>query len=81
VVSFISGGNRGSGENHRPAANHWQTLSHNVVHSAGFTYKLDRVSNFRGAPAKVYNIFNTVINGLSHLCCHNVYCTFEATIQ
>jgi hypothetical protein len=22
VVSFISGGNRGSGENHRPAANH-----------------------------------------------------------
>jgi hypothetical protein len=22
----------GSGENHRPAASHWQTLSHNVVH-------------------------------------------------
>jgi hypothetical protein len=31
----------GSGESHRPAANHWQTLSHNVVHSAGFTYRLD----------------------------------------
>jgi hypothetical protein len=28
-------------------------------------------STFRGAPAKVYNIFNTVI-GLSHSCCHNV---------
>ena len=28
-------------------------------------------SKFRGPPAKVYNIFNTVIE-LSHLCCHNV---------
>ena len=24
----------GPGENHRPAAGHWQTLSHNVVHLA-----------------------------------------------
>jgi len=24
---------RGSGENHRPVASHWQTLSHNVVSS------------------------------------------------
>jgi len=24
----------GPGENHRPAASHWQTLSHNVVHLA-----------------------------------------------
>jgi len=43
--------------------------------SAGFTYRLDRLkpraSRFRGPPAKVFNIFNTVI-GLSHLCCHNV---------
>ena len=33
-VSFIDGGNRSTrtaGENHRPAASHWQTLSHNVV--------------------------------------------------
>jgi hypothetical protein len=33
--------------------------------SAGFTYRLDRLkprdSKFRGPPAKVYNIFNTVI--------------------
>ena len=47
------------------------------IGSAGFTYRLDRLkpraSEFRGTPAKVYNIFNTVI-GLSraHLCCHNV---------
>ena len=43
--------------------------------SAGFTYRLDRLkpraSTFRVPPANVYNIFNTV-NGLSHLCCHNV---------
>jgi len=25
---------RGPGENHRPVASHWQTLSHNVVHLA-----------------------------------------------
>ena len=30
-----------------------------------------RASKFRGPPAKVYNIFNTVI-GLAHLYCHNV---------
>jgi hypothetical protein len=40
----------------------------NAMSSAGFTYRLDRLkprfSKFRGPPAKVYNIFNTVI-GLS----------------
>jgi len=45
------------------------------IGSAGFTYRLNRLkpraSEFRGTPAKVYNIFNTV-TGLSHLCCHNV---------
>jgi hypothetical protein len=30
AVSFIGGG---PGENHRPVASHWQTLSHNVVSS------------------------------------------------
>ena len=30
MVSFIGGGNRSAGENHRPAASHRQTLSHNV---------------------------------------------------
>ena len=43
--------------------------------SARFTYRLDRLkpraSTFRGPPAKMYNIFNTVI-GLSQLCCHSV---------
>jgi hypothetical protein len=29
-VSFIDGGNRVPGENHRPAASHWQFLSYNV---------------------------------------------------
>ena len=50
--------------------------------SAGFTYRLDRLiprsSNFRGPPAKMYNIFNSVI-GHSHLCCHN-YCTFNPSV-
>ena len=45
------------------------------MHSAGFTYRLDRLkpraSSFKGPPTKVYSIFNTVI-GLSDLCCHNV---------
>ena len=43
--------------------------------STWYTYRLNRLkpkaSTFRGPPAKVYNIFNTVI-GLSHLCCHSV---------
>ena len=30
AISFVAGGNR---RNHRPAASHWQTLSHNVVSS------------------------------------------------
>ena len=36
VISWMSvllvEGTRGPGENHQPAASHWQTLSHNVVH-------------------------------------------------
>ena len=51
------------------------TADSQINTSAGFTNRLDRlkprVSQFRGPPAKVYDIFNTVI-GLSHLCCHNV---------
>ena len=31
--SFIGGGNGVPGENHRPSASHWQTLSQNVVSS------------------------------------------------
>jgi len=33
VVTFISGEKGVPRENHRPAASHWQTLSHNVVSS------------------------------------------------
>jgi hypothetical protein len=43
--------------------------------SDGFTHRLDRLKHratkCKGPPAKVYNIFNTVI-GLSHLCCQKV---------
>jgi fumarate reductase subunit C len=46
-----------------------------VLANAGLTYRLDRLksraSKFRGPPANVCIILNTVI-GLSHLCCHNV---------
>jgi hypothetical protein len=31
---------RGSGENHRPATSHWQSLSHNVVHLALIEFAL-----------------------------------------
>ena len=34
AVSLIGGVNGVPGENHRPAASHWQTLSHNVVLSS-----------------------------------------------
>ena len=52
----------------------WQLLCHED--SGGFTYnRLDRLKpralKLSGSPAKVYNIFITVI-GLSYLCCHNV---------
>ena len=51
------------------------TLPWIPVLSAGFPYRLNRlkprVSKFRGPPAKMYNILNTVI-WLSHLCCHRV---------
>ena len=42
VVSFIGGGNRGPGENHRPVSSHWETLSHNGVKQIGtdFSYTL-----------------------------------------
>jgi hypothetical protein len=33
AVSFIGVGNWHTGENHRPVASHWQTLSHNVLSS------------------------------------------------
>jgi hypothetical protein len=31
---LLVGDTGGPGENHRPVASHWQTLSHNVVHLA-----------------------------------------------
>ena len=53
-----------------PAVRYFSSLC-----SAGFTYRLDRLkpraSKFRRPPAKVYNMFNTVID-FSHLCCHKV---------
>jgi hypothetical protein len=32
AISFIGAGNQVPGIKHRPAASHWHTLSHNVVH-------------------------------------------------
>ena len=34
VASFIGVGNGVPGQNHRPVASHWQTLSHTVVSSS-----------------------------------------------
>ena len=37
----------GSGENHRPVARHWQTLSHNVVHLALIEIRTHNISGDR----------------------------------
>jgi len=37
----------GPAENHRPVANHWQTLSHNVVHLALIEIRTHNVSGVR----------------------------------
>ena len=37
----------GSGENHRPVASHWQTLSHNVVHLALIEIRTHNISGDR----------------------------------
>jgi len=42
AVSFIGGENQSTRENHRPVANLWQTLSHNVV---SITPRNERGSN------------------------------------
>ena len=49
AISFIGGGNRSNAESHRPAASHWQTLSHNVVSS---TPRHQRDSNSCGFGGK-----------------------------
>jgi len=33
AVSFTGGGDRSAWDSHRPAASHWQTLSHNAAAS------------------------------------------------
>jgi len=51
------------------------TPGFNLPYDTGFTYRLDklkpRASTFKGPPAKVYTVLNTVI-GPSHLCCHDI---------
>jgi hypothetical protein len=37
----------GLGENHRPSASHWQTLSHNVVHLALIEIRTHNISGDR----------------------------------
>jgi hypothetical protein len=47
VVSFIGGGLRETGENYRPVASHWQTLSHNVVHLALVEIQTHNINNWQ----------------------------------
>ena len=51
VISWRSvllvGETRGLGENHRPVANHCQTLSHNVVHLALIEIRTHNISGNR----------------------------------
>jgi hypothetical protein len=44
VVSFIGGGTGGPGENHRPVANHFQILSHNIVQIALIEIRTNNIS-------------------------------------
>jgi hypothetical protein len=37
----------GHGENHQPAASHWQTSSHNVVHLALIEIRIHNISGDR----------------------------------
>jgi hypothetical protein len=37
----------GPGENHRPVASHWQTLSHNVVHLVLIEIRTHNISGDR----------------------------------
>ena len=52
AVSFIGGGKRNTGGNHRPATSHWQTLSHNVVH---LTLSWIWTHNISGDRHRIYN--------------------------
>jgi hypothetical protein len=41
----------GPGENHRPVASHWQTLSHQVVYLALIEIRTHNIRHIFGAPA------------------------------
>jgi hypothetical protein len=47
VVSFNLLETRVPGENHRPVANHWQTLSHNVLHLVLIEIRTHNISGDR----------------------------------
>ena len=81
AVGFIGEKNRVSGENHRPAASHWQTVSHNVVSSTprlrGTTFvaictDLCHFKSYHGgAHTKVTLVYfsaNTIYNLVNMLC-------------
>ena len=61
-----------------------QTNKRKQQHSAGFPYSLDRLkpraSKLRGPPAKVYNIFLTLLLDF-HTYVVIAYCTFKTTFQ
>jgi hypothetical protein len=44
---LLVGETGGPGENHRPVACHWQTLSHNVVHLALIEIQTHNISDDR----------------------------------
>ena len=44
---FLEEETGGPGENHRPAASQWQTLSHNVVHLALIDIRTHNISGYR----------------------------------
>jgi hypothetical protein len=91
AVRFIGEETGGSGENHRSAACHWQTLSHNVVSSTPRLWGIrtrnvggDRYTDCIGSYKSNYHAITTttacisiVLNGIVFVCTYSFLCGFK----
>ena len=91
AISFTGEETGGPGENHRSAASHWQTLSHNVVSSTPRLYGIrtrnvgeDRYTDCIGSYKSNYHAITTttacisnVLNGIVFVCTYSFLCGFK----